>query len=174
MKPLLLILSLTLHVCLAAGCTGLPDGVTPVAGFDVNRYMGQWYEIARLDHRFERGLEQVTAQYSFRDDGGIRVVNRGYDRSREQWREAEGKALFIDEATTGRLKVSFFGPFYGSYNIIELDHVGYRYALVSGPDTSYLWILARQPDLDTAIVEKLVARAANLGFDTGQLIYVRH
>lgn len=159
---------------LVAGCTGLPDSVTPVSGFDVNRYLGQWYEIARLDHSFERGLQQITAHYSLRDDGGLRVVNRGFDEARGQWREAEGRAYFIDDPQTGRLKVSFFGPFYGSYNIFELDHAGYRYALVCGPDTSYLWILARQPDLDMSIVEKLVARAGSLGFDTSQLIYVSH
>jgi len=158
---------------LTAGCTGLPPGVTPVSDFDVNRYLGEWYEIARLDHRFERGLEKVTARYSLRQDGGLRVINRGFDALSGQWREAEGKAYFIDEPQTGRLKVSFFGPFYGSYNIIRLDHSGYRYALVCGPDTAYLWILARTPDLDRAIVEELVSHAADLGFDTSQLIYVR-
>jgi apolipoprotein D and lipocalin family protein len=161
-------------VLLAAGCTGLPAGVTPVAGFDVGRYLGTWYEIARLDHSFERGLEQVTAQYSMREDGGIRVVNRGFDAARNEWREAEGRAYFIDDPHTGRLKVSFFGPFYGSYNIIALDHAGYDYALVCGFDTSYLWILARQPDLDRRIAEELVAIAGARGFDTSQLIYVRH
>lgn len=159
---------------LGAGCTGLPDGVTPVTGFELNRYLGKWYEIARLDHSFERGLEKITADYSLRRDGGIRVLNRGFDVSRNQWKEAEGKAYFMDDPQTGRLKVSFFGPFYGGYNIIELDQSGYRYALVCGPDKSYLWILARQPGLDKSIVEKLAARAEALGFDTSQLIYVRH
>ena len=159
---------------LAAGCTGLPPGVTPVSGFDVNRYLGEWYEIARLDHGFERGLVKVTARYSLREDGGLRVVNRGFDVASGQWREAEGKAYFIDDPQTGRLKVSFFGPFYGGYNIIRLDQAGYRFALVCGPDTSYLWILARSPDLDRAVVDELVSYAAGLGFDTSQLIYVSH
>lgn len=167
-------IGIVLVAILVAGCTGLPDRVTPVSGFDVNRYLGTWYEIARLDHRFERGLEKITAHYSLREDGGLKVVNRGFDRQRGEWREAEGKAYFIDDPQTGRLKVSFFGPFYGGYNIIELDHDGYRYALVCGPDTSYLWILARQPDLDREIVDRLVARASSLGFDTQQLIYVNH
>jgi len=163
-------------VCLllVAGCTGMPQGVTPVSGFEVNRYLGEWYEIARLDHSFERGLEKITAQYSLRPDGSLKVVNRGFDAASGQWREAEGKARFIGDPTTGRLKVSFFGPFYGAYNIIKLDHDGYRYALVCGPDTSYLWILARTPDLDSSIVKQLVSYAADLGFDTSQLIYVRH
>ena len=158
---------------LAAGCTGLPEGVTPVTDFDVNRYLGKWYEIARLDHGFERGLEKVTAEYSLRQGGGLRVVNRGVDAASGEWREAEGKAYFIDGPHTGRLKVSFFGPFYGSYNIIELDRPGYRYALVCGQDTSYLWILARSPVLDRTILDKLVSRAAELGFDTSKLIYLR-
>jgi len=173
-KPVWLTAAAIFCALLAAGCTGLPEGVTPVSDFDVNRYLGKWYEIARLDHGFERGLEKVTARYSLRQDGGLRVVNRGFDAASGQWREAEGKAYFIDGPRTGRLKVSFFGPFYGSYNIVQLDQAGYRYALVCGPDTSYLWILARSPDLDKAIVDELVNHAAELGFDTSQLIYVRH
>jgi apolipoprotein D and lipocalin family protein len=174
MTPAWLKTAVIVCALLVAGCTGMPRGVTPVSDFDVDRYLGEWYEIARLDHSFERGLEKITAQYSLKPDGGLRVVNRGFDTASGQWREAEGKAYFIGDPQTGRLKVSFFGPFYGAYNIIKLDHDGYRYALVCGPDTSYLWILARTPDLDRAIVEQLVSHAAELGFDTSQLIYVRH
>lgn len=174
MKPAWLKAAVVVYALLVAGCTGMPQGVTPVTGFDVNRYLGEWYEIARLDHSFERGLEKITAQYSLNPDGSLRVVNRGFDVASGEWREAEGKARFIDDPQTGRLKVSFFGPFYGAYNIIKLDHSGYRYALVCGPDTSYLWILARSPDLDRTIVEQLVSYAADLGFDTSQLIYVQH
>jgi len=173
-KPAWLKAAVVVYALLVAGCTGMPQGVTPVTGFDVNRYLGEWYEIARLDHSFERGLEKITAQYSLNPDGSLRVVNRGFDVASGEWREAEGKARFIDDPQTGRLKVSFFGPFYGAYNIIKLDHSGYRYALVCGPDTSYLWILARSPDLDRTIVEQLVSYAADLGFDTSQLIYVQH
>lgn len=157
---------------LISGCTGIPDNVSPVSGFDVNRYLGKWYEIARLDHSFERGLEQVTAEYSLRDDGGIRVVNQGYDRANQRWKRAEGKAYFIGKSDVGRLKVSFFGPFYGGYNIIDLDRQSYRYALVSGPDTSYLWILARQPELDISITERLLEKASAFGFDTSRIIWV--
>jgi apolipoprotein D and lipocalin family protein len=173
-KPAWLTAVVIVCTLLGAGCTGMPQNVTPVSDFDVDRYLGEWYEIARLDHSFERGLEKITAQYSLKPDGGLRVVNRGFDTASGQWREAEGKAWFIDDPQTGRLKVSFFGPFYGAYNIIQLDHKDYQYALVCGPDTSYLWILARAPDLDRAIVEQLVSYAADLGFDTSQLIYVRH
>jgi apolipoprotein D and lipocalin family protein len=173
-KPAWLTAVVIVCTLLGAGCTGMPQNVTPVSDFDVDRYLGEWYEIARLDHSFERGLEKITAQYSLKPDGGLRVVNRGFDTASGQWREAEGKAWFIDDPQTGRLKVSFFGPFYGAYNIIQLDHKDYQYALVCGPDTSYLWILARAPDLDRAIVEQLVSYAADHGFDTSQLIYVRH
>jgi apolipoprotein D and lipocalin family protein len=157
-----------------SGCTGIPDGVSPVTGFDVNRYLGTWYEIARLDHSFERGLQRVTAEYSLRDDGGIRVVNQGYNNAKQRWEKAEGKAYFTGESDVGRLKVSFFGPFYGGYNIIDLDRESYQYALVSGPDTSYLWILARQPVLDTSTINQLLAKASGHGFDTSRMIFVAH
>lgn len=166
MRPLLLFLALVL-----SACTGVPEQVTPVEGFEVQRYLGKWYEIARLDHSFERGLTQVTAEYSPRDDGGIRVVNRGYDAENDTWRQAEGKAYLVSRPDLGRLKVSFFGPFYGGYNIIELDHRDYTYSLVCGPDRSYLWILAREPTLDPEILNRLVQKANALGFATERLIY---
>lgn len=155
------------------GCTGIPDGVMPVTGFDAERYLGTWYEIARLDHRFERGLTDVTATYTARDDGGIDVVNRGYDAESGEWQEATGRAYFVDSRDTGRLKVSFFGPFYGAYNIAELG-ADYDHALVTGPNRSYLWILARRPQLDADVRERLVAKAASLGFPVDELISVPH
>lgn len=157
-----------------ASCTGVPEGVQPVSGFDIERYLGTWYEIARLDHGFERGLSRVTAKYSLREDGGINVINRGYDAESGEWQEAVGKAFPNAEPGVGRLKVSFFGPFYGGYNIIALDAEGYRYSMVCGPDRSYLWILARTPDLESSLVEDLVARAAGFGFPVEELIFVEH
>jgi len=157
---------------MTSGCTGIPDNVSPVSGFEVDRYLGTWYEIARLDHSFERGLEQVSAEYSLRDDGGIRVVNQGYDKIKQRWKRTEGKAYFIGDSDVGRLRVSFFGPFYGGYNIIDLDQQSYRYALVAGPDKSYLWILARQPQLDKSITERLLSKASALGFDISRMIFV--
>lgn len=156
-----------------AGCTGVPEGVETVDGFELDRYLGTWYEIARLDHRFERGLSDVTATYSMRDDGGVRVVNRGRNEEGE-WDEAEGKAYFVDASDQGRLKVSFFGPFYGGYNVIELDKAGYEYSLVSGPDRSYLWILARTPELDQQTLDRLVSKARKLDYPVDELIYVDH
>lgn len=154
------------------GCsnTGIPEGLEAVEGFELERYLGQWHEIARLDHPFERGLERVTATYSLRDDGGIRVINRGYDTQKGEWDEAEGRAYFVEDESVGRLKVSFFGPFYGGYNILALGD-DYDYSLVSGPDRSYLWILSRTPELDPERLRQLVRKAESYGFDTGDLIY---
>lgn len=159
---------------LIGGCVRIPQGVEPVADFEISRYLGTWYEIARLDHSFERGLSQVTAQYSLGEGGAIRVINRGYDQAGNKWKEARGKAYFVESPRTGRLKVSFFGPFYGGYNIVELDHEQYSYALVCGPSRSYLWILSRTSRLNEATLQGLVARAKSLGFDTDSLIYVEH
>jgi apolipoprotein D and lipocalin family protein len=156
------------------GCLGTPEGVTPVSGFELDRYLGKWYEIARLDHSFERGLERITAEYSMREDGGVRVVNRGWSVADGDWRQAEGKAYFVEDDDSGYLKVSFFGPFYGSYVVFELDRESYRYAFVSGPDTSYLWLLAREPVVDDEVLQRFVTRARELGFDTDKLIYVDH
>jgi apolipoprotein D and lipocalin family protein len=164
---------LALPVMLAA-CTGKPDGVVAVKGFELHRYLGTWYEIARLDHSFERGLDDITAEYSLRDDGGVKVINRGFSREDNEWQQAEGKAWFVKDADTGYLKVSFFGPFYGSYIIFELDKKNYQYAFISGPDTSYLWLLARTPRVDNKITEQFVKQARQLGFDTSKLIYVKH
>lgn len=163
-----------LVLLLAVGCAGIPQGVEPIGDFELDRYLGKWYEIARLDHPFERGLTRVTAEYSLRDDGGVRVLNRGYSEAEGAFQEAEGRARFAGPEDVGYLEVSFFGPFFGSYIIIELDKEDYQYALVCGPDRSYLWILARTPELDEDVLTMLVDRAAALDFDTDALIYVTH
>lgn len=157
---------------LAVGCTGTPEGVEPVTGFDLDRYLGKWYEIARLDHSFERGLEKVTAEYTLREDGGVKVVNRGFSKPDGEWDEAEGKAYFVGESDVGHLKVSFFGPFYGSYVIFELDREDYGYAFVAGPDKSYLWFLSRTPTVSDELLERFRRRAAELGFEVTELILV--
>lgn len=169
MKPIL-----ALFLLLLGGCVSLPDNVHPVGDFRLERYLGTWYEVARLDHSFERGLSRVTAEYSLREDGGVRVVNRGYSARDGKWKQAEGRAYFVRDPQTGFLKVSFFGPFYGSYVIFELDHENYGYAVVSGPDSSYLWILAREPVMDVSLKQDLVTRAAARGFKTEEIIFVEH
>lgn len=155
----------------SAGCATVPKGLVPVNGFEVQRYLGTWHEIARLDHPFERGLVSVTAEYSLRQDGGVKVVNRGYKTSIGKWKEVEGRAYFVGDSVVGQLKISFFRPFYGGYNIIELDRKGYSYALVAGPSKAYLWILARSPELSPQIMRRLVDRAKELGFNTEKLIF---
>ena len=169
MKKISLLLALLL-----AGCVNIPENIKPVDNFQVERYLGKWYEIARLDHSFEYGLTSVTAEYGLLQDGGVRVLNRGYSTKENKWKEAEGKAYFVNRPDQGFLKVSFFGPFYGSYVVFELDQKKYSYALVCGPDKSYLWLLARSPKITEDLKYRLITKAAALGFDTGKLIYVKH
>ncbi|SFO31201.1 lipocalin family protein [Nitrosospira briensis] len=174
MEKLLLALLLVAGSTILVGCTGIPKGVTPVNNFEAQRYLGKWYEIARLEHSFEKGLCGITANYSFRDDGGLQVLNRGYDPQKIEWRKAEGKAYFMKNPKIGYLKVSFFGPFYGSYVIFGLDEADYRYSFVSGADKSYLWLLARTPRVEDDVLDRFIKNADMLGFDTSKLIFVEH
>ena len=167
-------IALTLFALLLTSCVQLPDEIKPVGNFELDRYLGKWYEIARLDHSFERGMSKVTADYSLREDGGVRVINRGYSEETQEWNEAEGKAYFVENTDQGYLKVSFFGPFYGAYIILELDHQNYRYSLVSGPDKNYLWLLSRTDSIDKATKTQLLEKARNLGYNTEALIWVSH
>jgi len=153
---------------------GIPKDVLPVKKFDISRYLGTWYEIARLEHSFERGLSDITASYSLRDDGGINVVNRGCDARTGEWRSAQGRAYPVKASDTGYLKVSFFGPFYGSYVVFDLDEIGYQYSFVTGPNRSYLWLLSRTPQVKDKVLTKFIGEASELGFNTDKLIFVRH
>ncbi|UCH24209.1 MAG: lipocalin family protein [Deltaproteobacteria bacterium] len=164
--------SIFVLLLVVAGCTKIPADLEPIKGFDLNRYLGKWYEIARLDHSFERNMVNVSANYVKRDKGGILVVNRGFNKKSAKWKKIEGRAYFIDRKTVGSLKVSFFGPFYGGYHIIALDKDNYQYAMVTGPSKSYLWILSRDKTLDNKILSDLVSKARNWGFETNKLIYV--
>jgi apolipoprotein D and lipocalin family protein len=157
-----------------AGCTKIPGDLEPVQGFDLKRYLGKWYEIARLDHSFERNMVKVSANYEKIDKGGIRVVNRGFNKKSGQWEEIEGRAYFLDQENIGSLKVSFFGPFYSGYHIIVLDKYNYQYAMVTGPSKSYLWILCRDKTLDKKILSDLISKARTWGYETDKLIYVDH
>lgn len=161
-----------LSLVLLAACTSLPEGVTPVDNFQLDRYLGKWYEIARLDHSFERGLSDVSAQYRRAPEGGVEVVNRGYSADKGAWKEVIGKAKFIGDPSVGSLKVSFFGPFYGGYHIVALDERDYRWALVVGPSRDYLWILARERRLPADVRQRLLDKAGQIGFATTRLIWV--
>ncbi|WP_283629631.1 lipocalin family protein [Shewanella baltica] len=169
MRKLLLVIS----IFLLSGCLGMPKLIQPVNDFELNKYLGKWYEIARLDHSFERGLSQVSAEYSLKDGGGVMVINRGFSAAKNEWKEAEGKAYFVNGDSEGYLKVSFFGPFYGSYVVFELDHENYQYAFISGPDTDYLWLLAKTPTVPPEVLQKFVEMSKARGFDTDSLIYVQ-
>ncbi len=168
------IAALALLLGVAACSTLPPAGVSVVTPFDLARYEGKWYEIARLDHSFERGLTDVSATYRRQADGSVEVVNRGYDVARQAWREARGHAVFAGDPSVASLKVSFFGPFYGGYHVIALDREGYRWAMVIGPDRDYLWILARDRTLPAEIRDRLAGEAAALGIDVRNLIWVGH
>jgi apolipoprotein D and lipocalin family protein len=170
MKKLLLMTTLAL-VILLTGCKTYekPEKVTPVENFKLSEYLGTWYEIARLEHRFEKGMEAITATYSMREDGGVKVLNKGYKTADKEWSTAEGKAYFVKEPNIGFLKVSFFGPFYGSYIVMDTDYK--TYTMISGPDFSYFWILSRTPTLNKETLNRLLAKAKDAGFDTSVLIY---
>ena len=155
---------------LLGGCLGIPEGVQPVQGFAVAGYLGTWYEIARLDHPFERGLSRVSANYTLREDGRVRVKNRGYLAEKGIWKSVEGRARFVSSRETGYLKLSFFWPFYKSYVIFEVD-TAYQYAFVSGSDKERLWLLARTPVVSKELKDRFVARAKELGFATENLIF---
>lgn len=165
-------LSFSLLILVAfSGCTGMPEGVEPVSDFDKSRYLGTWHEIARLDHSFERGLVDVTAEYSLRDDGAVRVINSGTDSETGEYKVAEGHAKFVGDEGTAHLKVSFFGPFYGSYIVFELDP-NYRYAFVAGYNTDYLWLLARDTDISDDTRQLFTDRAQTLGFAMDDLVWL--
>lgn len=153
-----------------AGCTGVPKGIEPINDFELQKYYGKWYEVARLDHRFERGLQNVTAEYSPREDGLVEVVNRGYKTTTNEWKQAIGKARFKSDPALGHLLVSFFGPFYASYVIFELND--YQEAYVVGSNRKNLWYLSRTPQVSEVQKTAFLEKAQALGFDTSSLIWV--
>lgn len=156
-------------------CNGrtIPKSVRAVEDFDGHRYLGTWYEIARLDFRFERNLNNTTAHYSMNDDGTIKVVNRGYNYKSGKWRQATGKAKFVSSSDEAKLEVSFFGPFYSGYNVIAIDK-DYKYALVAGKSRQYLWFLSREKTMPEPIKQAYLKKAEGLGFRTSELVWVEH
>lgn len=154
-------------------CTTTPEGVEAIKGFNKEKYLGKWYEIARFDFRFERDLKNTTATYSLMENGAIKVVNRGYNFKTNKWEEVDGKAKFVEDPSVARLKVSFFGPFYGGYNVIALDE-DYKYALIAGGSREYLWILSREKTIPDSIKTAYLTIANDYGFETANLIWVEH
>lgn len=174
MKKYYKVTAIMMFYLLLSGCLGMPDAVKPVDGFQVDKYLGKWYEIARLDHSFEKGLSHVSAEYSRRKDGGIAVLNKGYNAKKGRWKSAQGKAYFVENEDRAYLKVSFFGPFYGSYVVFGLDQDNYQYAFVAGPKTSYLWFLSRKPIVTETLKQQFINESRQLGFKTEELIWVEH
>lgn len=167
---------LSLAVLLGIGlsfsaCVSIPKGAQAVSPFNQAKYLGKWYEIARFDFKFEKDLNQVTANYSLNDDGSIRVQNRGYHVVDKVWKESIGKAKVLDKAKNeARLKVSFFGPFYSGYNVIAIDK-DYKYALVAGNSLKYMWILSREKSIPEDIKTQYLTQARALGYNTDELIW---
>ncbi|WP_018675916.1 lipocalin family protein [Riemerella columbina] len=157
-------------VLTATACVNIPEGVTAVQNFEVERYMGTWYEVARFDFKFEKNMKNVTATYTLQPDGSVKVLNKGYDTVKNKWKEAEGKAKFVGDSSVGRLKVSFFGPFYGGYNVVMMEPA-YETALIMGNDTDYIWFLSRQKTLPEAVKQKFLAKAKAAGYDTSRLVW---
>lgn len=160
-------------VFLVHSCASIPQKATAVSPFDKDAYLGKWYEIARFDFKFERNLNNTTAEYSLNENGTIRVFNQGYDTLKKKWKEAEGKAKFVGSDLTAQLKVSFFGPFYSGYNVIAIDKE-YKYALVAGESLNYMWILSRETTIPDSIKQNYLKIAEEAGYDTTQLIWVEH
>jgi apolipoprotein D and lipocalin family protein len=154
-------------------CKSIPDGAVAVKPFDLNKYLGTWYEIARFDYSFEKNLNNTTATYSLNEDGTVKVFNRGYNYVNGNWQDATGKAKFRGSKDVASLKVSFFGPFYGGYNVIALD-ADYQYALIAGSSTDYIWILSREKTLPEDVKKAYLEMAEKIGFDIEKLIWVEH
>jgi lipocalin len=144
-----------------------------VEKLDLNQYTGTWYEIARLPNSFETGLECITATYTIMENGKVEVLNKGWNVEDKEWKSVKGSAKRPNEQKPGELKVTFFWPFYGSYYVMWLDPE-YRYALVGHPNRKYLWILARDTQVDQNTLNILLDYAKKEGFDSGKLVWVEH
>ncbi len=149
------------------------DNIPSVKKLDINKYAGTWFEIIRLDHSFERGLEQVTATYIPEDDGKIKVINKGFDTEDQEWSTAEGKAYVPNPDKPGELKVSFFLWFYADYKVIKLDE-NYQWAMVTSKSKEYLWVLSRKSEMDKSTLDDLLDFARSEGFPLEKIVYVEH
>jgi apolipoprotein D and lipocalin family protein len=154
-------------------CSTLPKGAVAIETFDKEKYLGKWYEIARLDFKYERDLNNTTAEYSLNKNGTIEVDNKGYHTKEEKWKQSIGVAKLVGDENIGMLKVSFFRPFYGGYNIIAIDP-DYKYALVAGSSLKYLWFLSRDTTMPEETKNKYLKIAEDIGYTTADLIWVEH
>ncbi|MDD3387325.1 MAG: lipocalin family protein [Prevotella sp.] len=156
-----------------SSCASIPEGAVAVKPFDKGKYLGKWYEIARLDFKYERNMDNTTAEYSLNDNGTIKVDNRGYNYKKGKWQQAIGKAKFVGDEDVAMLEVSFFGPFYSGYNVIAIDK-DYKYALIAGASLKYLWILSRETSIPKDIKENYLKIAQGIGYNTNELLWIKH
>jgi apolipoprotein D and lipocalin family protein len=167
----LLIISVTMLGLIS--CATIPKNATAVKSFDKEKYLGKWYEVARFDFKFEKNLNNTTAVYSLNEDGSIKVDNKGYNSVKKQWTQSIGKAKFVGQETTAMLKVSFFGPFYGGYNVLAID-MQYKYALIAGGSLKYLWLLSRETTMPEDVKAKYLGIAESVGYDITKLLWIKH
>lgn len=160
-------------IILFNSCASIPQKAKPVENFEVNRYLGTWYEVARFDFRFEKDLDNTSANYTLDKKGNVIVMNSGYNFVKKKWSIADGLAKFRGDKNIAALKVSFFGPFYSGYNVIALDE-NYQYALIAGKSLDYLWILSRTKELPDEIKTEYLKIAEDIGYDTSRLIWIKH
>ena len=175
LKYPLILGGVVIGVLLLQSCSkvGIPQGANAVKNFNADKYLGTWYEVARFDFSQEKNLSNVTATYSQNSDGSIKVVNRGYNFVKNKWTEAKGKAKFVNDPTEGRLKVSFFGPFYAGYNVVMMEP-DYENALIMGSDKDYIWFLSRSKTMPESIKNKFVQKAKEVGYNLDKLIWTKH
>ncbi len=164
---------LVMAALVSCSSVSIPKGATAVSPFKLEKYLGKWYEIARLDFKYEKDLDNVTATYTLKDNGKISVDNRGYNYVKNEWKQSVGKAKLVKGPNVARLKVSFFGPFYSGYNVIALDP-DYRYALVVGNNLDYMWILSREKTIPEAVKSSYLEQAKSLGYDIDALVWTKH
>ncbi|MDC0100467.1 lipocalin family protein [Crocinitomicaceae bacterium] len=172
-KNLLYLFIISVSMLGLFSCATIPKNATAVASFDKEKYLGKWYEFARFDFKFEKNLNNTTAEYSLNENGTIKVDNRGYNTVNKQWQQSIGKAKFVKNDSIAMLKVSFFGPFYGGYNVLAID-ADYKYALVAGGSLKYLWILSRETSIPEETKVKYLEIAENIGFETSNLLWIVH
>ena len=151
----------------------IPKKAEAVKPFDVKKYMGKWYEIARMDYMFEKNIDYATAEYSLNEDGTVKVINRGFNYKKQRVEEAEGKAKFAGAEDEAKLLVSFFGPFYSGYNVVAIDSK-YKYALVAGKNLNYLWILSRDKKMPEKVKEEFLQKAEEIGYKTSKLLWTKY
>ena len=155
-----------------SSCYSIPKNAKPVTNFNANKYLGTWYEIARFDYKFEKNLDNVAAQYSFKNNGDVKVFNTGFNFKTNEWKSATGIAKFKNNSSTAALKVTFFKPFYAGYNVVAIDNE-YKYALVAGGSLKYLWILSREKNMPENVKEQYLKIAKEIGYDISKLIWVK-